>query len=54
MMYKILQKGGMILSCPKYRKMIPERKAWALEEGSIISGLTLTQTTQKTLDTIKG
>ena len=44
-------KRGMILSCPKYLKTMLEMKIRALEEGNITSGLTLTQTTQKTLDT---
>ena len=50
-MHKILQKRGMILSCPKYLKTMLEMKVWALQEGNIISGLILIQTTQKTSDT---
>ena len=50
-MRKILQIGGMILSCPNYRKMMLEKKTRALQEGNIISGLIPTQTTQKTSDT---
>ena len=43
--------GGMILSCPKYCRMMIGRKIWVLEERKIISGLTLIQTTQKISDT---
>ena len=49
--HNVLQKGGMILSCPKYLKAMKEMKICVLEVGDIISGLILTQTTQKTLDT---
>ena len=45
---------GMILSCPKYLKTMPEMKVRAPEEGNTISVLILIQTTQKTLDTRKG
>ena len=51
--HKTLQIGGMTLSCPKYLKTMLEMKVWALEEGNIFSGLTPTQTTQKTSDTRK-
>ena len=51
MMQEILQTRGIIISCPKYQKVMLQIKVWALEEGNIISGLVLTQTTQKTSDT---
>ena len=35
-MHKSLQKGGMILSCPKYRKMMKEMKIGVLEVEDII------------------
>ena len=50
-MHKSLQKGGMILSCPKYRKITKELIIWVLEVEDIISGPTLIQTTQKISDT---
>ena len=52
-MHKNLQKGGMILSCPKYRKMMKGMKIWVLEVEDIIWDLILIQTTQKTSDTRK-
>ena len=52
-MHKFLQKKGMIISCTKYPETMIEMKVWALEEGIVISGLTLTRTTQKISETKK-
>ena len=52
-MQNILQPEGMILSCPKYLKIMIEIKIGVLEEGNIISDLKPTQTTQKISDTRK-
>ena len=53
-MHKSLQKEGMILSCPEHRRIVIEMKIWVVEVGDTTWGLTLTQATQKILDTRKG